>query len=94
MAQEELVRLDHDDSLSFTPQGKRRANEVIRRHRLSERLFYEMFQIHEDLLDENACKIEHSLSAEVTEKLCIFLQHPQTCPHGSPIPAGVCCPRH
>jgi putative ABC transport system ATP-binding protein len=91
MAQEELVRLDPDDMISFTPQGRRRAGEVIRRHRLSERLFYEMFQIHEDLLDENACKIEHSLSAEVTEKLCIFLKHPQTCPHGSPIPPGVCC---
>jgi putative ABC transport system ATP-binding protein len=92
MAQEELVRLEADDMISFTPQGRRRAGEVIRRHRLSERLFYEMFQIHEDLLDENACKIEHSLSKEVTEKLCIFLKHPQTCPHGSPIPAGVCCP--
>ncbi len=93
MAQEELICLGGNDMLSFTPQGQRRANEVIRRHRLSERLFYEMFQIHEDLLDENACKIEHSLSAEVTEKLCIFLKHPQTCPHGSPIPPGACCPR-
>jgi len=93
MAQEELIRLDQDDKLSFTPQGERRAVEVIRRHRLSERLFYEMFAIHEDLLDDNACKIEHSLSAEVTEKLCMFLKHPQTCPHGSPIPAGACCPK-
>ena len=93
MAQEELVRLDDDDMLSFTRHGERRAVEVIRRHRLSERLFYELFAIHEDLLDENACKIEHSLSAEVTEKLCIFLKHPQTCPHGSPIPPGACCPR-
>ncbi|HKT13468.1 MAG TPA: iron dependent repressor, metal binding and dimerization domain protein [Terriglobia bacterium] len=91
MAQEELVLFGHDDSISFTPHGRQRATQVIRRHRLSERLFYEMFQIHEDLLDENACKIEHSLSAEVTEKLCIFLRHPQTCPHGSPIPPGVCC---
>ncbi len=93
MAQEELILLGDDDLLSFTPQGQRRANEVIRRHRLAERLFYEMFAIHEDLLDENACKIEHSLSAEVTEKLCTFLKHPQTCPHGSPIPPGTCCPR-
>jgi len=93
MAQEELIRLDQDDALSFTPHGERRAVEVIRRHRLSERLFYEMFAIHKDLLDQNACKIEHSLSAEVTEKLCIFLKHPQTCPHGSPIPAGMCCPK-
>ena len=94
MVQEELVHLDQDDMISFTPQGRRRASNVIRRHRLSERLFYEMFAIPEDLLDANACKVEHSLSAEVTEKLCIFLKHPQTCPHGSPIPPGVCCPKH
>ena len=93
MAQEELVHIDQDDMISFTPQGRRRAGNVIRRHRLSERLFYEMFAIPEDLLDANACKVEHSLSAEVTEKLCIFLKHPQTCPHGSPIPPGVCCPK-
>jgi putative ABC transport system ATP-binding protein len=92
MAQEQLIRLE-DDTLSLTRQGERRAREVIRRHRLSERLFYEMFAIREDLLDENACKIEHSLSPEVTEKLCIFLKHPETCPHGSPIPRGVCCPK-
>jgi len=91
MAQEELIKLD-DHSLSLTRQGDRRAQEVIRRHRLSERLFYEMLGIHKDLLDDNACKIEHSLTPEVTEKLCIFLRHPQTCPHGSPIPRGVCCP--
>jgi putative ABC transport system ATP-binding protein len=92
MAQEELIKLD-DEILSLTRQGERRAREVIRRHRLSERLFFEMFNIHEDLLDDNACKIEHSLSSEVTEKLCIFLKHPQTCPHGSPIPRGACCPK-
>lgn len=74
MAQEELVRFGSDDMLSFTRQGERRAVEVIRRHRLAERLFYELFAIQKDLLDENACKIEHSLSAEVTEKLCIFTQ--------------------
>ncbi len=92
MAQEQLIVLN-DDTISLTRQGEKRAREVIRRHRLSERLFFEMFNIPEELLDDNACKVEHSLSAEVTEKLCIFLKHPQTCPHGSPIPRGACCPK-
>ena len=43
------------------------------------------------LLHENACKIEHSLNPEVTDKICTFLNHPKTCPHGDPIPRGVCC---
>jgi DtxR family Mn-dependent transcriptional regulator len=44
-------------------------------------------------VDEHACRIEHTLSPQVTEKVCVFLEHPQTCPHGSPIPLGVCCHR-
>ena len=92
MEQEELLRLD-GDTLAFTSHGERRAKEVIRRHRLSERLFYETFGLDKDLLDEHACKIEQSLSPEVTEKICTFLRHPLTCPHGSPIPRGECCLR-
>jgi DtxR family Mn-dependent transcriptional regulator len=45
------------------------------------------------VVDEHALRIEHTLSTQVTEKICIFLEHPRTCPHGSPIPPGVCCNR-
>ena len=92
MAQEELIRLGNG-SLVLTAHGEPRAREIIRRHRLAERLFFDTFGLESDLLDENACRIEHTLSAEVTEKLCKFLKHPETCPHGSPIPRGTCCPK-
>jgi putative ABC transport system ATP-binding protein len=90
MAQEELIHLD-SGQIAFTQHGESRAREIIRRHRLAERLFYDTFGLGEELLDDNACKIEHTLGPEVTEKLCVFLRHPKTCPHGSPIPAGSCC---
>jgi len=92
MAQEGLIQLE-GAALTFTPRGEARARHVLRRHRLSERLFCETFGIDKDVVDEHAAKIEHSLSPEVTEKLCIFLHHPLTCPHGSPIPRGACCPK-
>jgi putative ABC transport system ATP-binding protein len=91
MAQAGLVQLE-SGALAFAPRGEARARHVLRRHRLSERLFYQTFGIDKDALDDHACKIEHTLSPEVTEKICIFLNHPQTCPHGSPIPRGACCP--
>jgi len=91
MAAEELVRLA-EGRLAFTPAGESRATHVIRRHRLSERLFCETFGIDPAVVDDHACRVEHTLSPEVTEKLCIFLKHPRTCPHGSPIPSGTCCP--
>ena len=76
---------------ALTEKGRRRASEIIRRHRLAERLFHDTCGLPEELLDANACKIEHTLSAEVTEKICTFLNHPLTCPHGAPIPRGACC---
>ena len=79
--------------LEMTEQGRQRAASVIRRHRLAERLFADTFQMRDDAeLESNACTFEHILSPEVTERICVFLDHPQHCPHGSPIPPGPCCP--
>jgi DtxR family Mn-dependent transcriptional regulator len=42
-------------------------------------------------IEQQACKFEHILSPEATDKICTFLGHPRTCPHGAPIPPGPCC---
>jgi Mn-dependent DtxR family transcriptional regulator len=44
-------------------------------------------------IEEQACKFEHILSPGATDKICSFLGHPRTCPHGAPIPPGACCGR-
>jgi len=92
LAERGWLRL-HNGALELTPRGEERAAYAVRRHRLAERLFYETFGLDEDLLHENALKIDPVLSPEVTEKICIFLHHPRTCPHGDPIPRGECCLR-
>ncbi len=84
---------ESDGAYDFTPKGEGRARNVIRRHRLAERLFSDTFAMRDDQeLESNACTFEHILSPEVTERICAFLGHPTTCPHGSPIPPGACCP--
>ncbi len=81
-----------DRMIVFTEKGRKRAEDVIRRHRLAERLFVQTFRVqNEKEVEEQACKFEHILSPEVTDSICSFLGHPRTCPHGSPIPAGPCC---
>src|SRR5580700_376080 len=80
------------DEVCFTGQGEERARSVIRRHRLAERLFMDVLAIRDDAsVESNACTFEHILSPEVTDRICTFLGHPRTCPHGSPIPEGDCC---
>ncbi len=71
--------------------GEEKAREIIRRHRLTERLLYEIFEMSEDEVEEEACKFEHILSPSATESVCTFLGHPPTCIHGKPIPRGDCC---
>jgi Mn-dependent DtxR family transcriptional regulator len=76
----------------LTPHGRERASSIIRRHRLAERLFTDSLAMDsESEIEQQACKFEHILSPEATDKICTFLGHPRTCPHGAPIPPGVCC---
>jgi putative ABC transport system ATP-binding protein len=80
--------------VELTPRGNKRAADIIRRHRLAERLFTDSLAMDSETeIEQQACKFEHILSPEATDKICKFLGHPRTCPHGSPIPPGPCCGR-
>ncbi len=81
-----------DRMIYFTEKGRKRAEDIIRRHRLAEQLFMRTFRVvDEQEVAEQACRFEHILSPEATDSICSFLGHPRTCPHGSLIPAGDCC---
>jgi putative ABC transport system ATP-binding protein len=81
-------------TVELTQRGRERAGSIIRRHRLAERLFTDSLAMDsESEIEEQACKFEHILSPEATDKICTFLGHPRTCPHGAPIPPGACCGR-
>src|SRR6516162_6056146 len=78
--------------VELTPRGRERAGSIIRRHRLAERLFTDSLAMDSETeIEQQACKFEHILSAGATDKICAFLGHPRTCPHGAPIPPGPCC---
>jgi len=78
--------------VELTERGRQRAADIIRRHRLAERLFTDSLALEsESEIEQQACKFEHILSPEATDKICTFLGHPKTCPHGAPIPEGSCC---
>jgi putative ABC transport system ATP-binding protein len=80
--------------VELTARGRQRAADIIRRHRLAERLFTDSLALDsESEIEQQACKFEHILSPEATDKICAFLGHPPTCPHGAPIPPGPCCGR-
>lgn len=80
-----------EDKIHLTDKGGKIARALIRRQRLAERLFTDVFEMTDDTVLDDACKMEHILSEELTDSVCTFLGHPPTCPHGKPIPRGECC---
>jgi DtxR family Mn-dependent transcriptional regulator len=85
-----LVR-EEWEKIVLTPEGSDLARDVTRRHRLAERLLWDVLALSGQAIDPNACKLEHIISPEVAESICTLLGHPGQCPHGSPIPKGRCC---
>jgi DtxR family Mn-dependent transcriptional regulator len=80
-----------DNRVMLTSKGLPVAKDVVRRHRLAERLLTDVLGARDILIHEKACKFEHLLDRGLDESICILLGHPKICPHGSPIPAGRCC---
>ena len=87
MAEMGLVGLK-GGAVEFTDAGRKRARNVIRRHRLAQRLLMDVLDVSEKVSEEMACQFEHFLSEEVSDKVAAFLGHPQVDPTGRPIPPG------
>lgn len=69
----------------LTPEGRRLAHTMLRRHRLVECLLVQKlgmswFEVHGE-----AHKIEHAISPRVEEAMAKALDYPDYCPHGHPI---------
>ena len=79
------------DKYLLTAEGREAGRDVIRRHRLAERLLMDVLAAGGDHIEEEACRFEHILLDGLDERICVLLGHPATCPHGKPIPRGACC---
>ncbi|MGD8554403.1 MAG: metal-dependent transcriptional regulator [Anaerolineales bacterium] len=70
----------------LSEEGRRRALEVVRRHRLWENFLSNQLDLPWAMVHDMACALEHAAGPEVSEALAAHLGQPTTCPHGNPIP--------
>ena len=75
-------------AIRLTDKGRARAESVVRKHRLAERLLTDVIGLPWHKAHIEACRWEHVISDEVEERLVELLGHPTTCPHGNPIPGA------
>ena len=83
-----------DGKVTLTQRGADEARDIVRRHRLAERLLVDVLGAKSELIHDKACKFEHILDRGLDDRICALLGHPKICPHGSPIPSGNCCKRN
>jgi DtxR family Mn-dependent transcriptional regulator len=73
--------------VELTERGRKEAVAVIRRHRIAERFLVDALGLPWEAAHEEACILEHAMSARVLEALERYLDNPEVCPHGHPIPS-------
>jgi DtxR family Mn-dependent transcriptional regulator len=91
LERQDLIAIDESQSIRLAATGRRLAEQIIRRHRLAERLICDVLGAHVDDSEGAACEFEHLLAEGITNSICTLLGHPRFCPHNRPIPEGECC---
>jgi DtxR family Mn-dependent transcriptional regulator len=83
MVRDGLITMDQNGT-RLTRAGKLSARTVLRRHMLTEWMMTRILPWSK--LHREAHNLEHAISAEVETALSEEFGHPQTCPHGNPLP--------
>lgn len=86
MERDGLLVVAEDRTIKFTRLGDQRAREVMRKHRLAERLLIDVIGLDWEKVHDEACRWEHVISIDVERRLVEILGEPTSSPYGNPIP--------
>lgn len=81
-----LIVQDEYGGVRLSPEGRRLATSVLRRHYLIEHLLVRVLDYPWDKADEEASRVQETISDDFTAYLYTYLGEPVTCPHGNPFP--------
>jgi DtxR family transcriptional regulator, Mn-dependent transcriptional regulator len=85
LAAEGYLLREKTGTILLTPEGRRLAHTILRRHRLIECLLVQKLGMAWHEVHAEAHRIEHAISARVEEAMAQALDYPDLCPHGHPI---------
>jgi DtxR family Mn-dependent transcriptional regulator len=86
LKEKKLVNYERYGKISLTKEGRKKAIEVLRKHRLWETFLYEKLSFTWDEVHEVAEQLEHIQSAKLINKIDELLGFPEFDPHGDAIP--------
>lgn len=76
----ELVDHEKYGYVELTPEGEILAKGVQRRHDMLLQFLTEILKINPEIAEKDACRMEHSISPETSEKLIKFIEFVETSP--------------
>ena len=85
MAKEGLLEVSKEKRIVLTGVGQARARDVVRRHRLAERLLVDILDVPLQRAESEAHSLEHGISPALLKLIEEKLGYPDTCPYGRPI---------
>ena len=86
MQRDDLIRMDDKKEISLTREGERLACDIAFCHNLAEYFLCNTLGIPWYEVHKHAHQLEHAMTPTVVDKLATFLNYPETCPHGTPMP--------
>ena len=86
MERDGLLHVMGDRRLELTDTGRAHATEVLRKHRLAERLLLDVIGLEWAQVHDEACRWEHVMSDAVEARLVELLHDPTLDPYGNPLP--------
>ena len=89
LAKRGLVSYRRYRDISLTESGRLFARQLVRRHRLAERLLTDVIGLPWEKAHAEACRVEHFIGGEVETRLGELLGGISTCPHGHPLDPAV-----
>ena len=84
-----LIEQDLYGSINLTSDGRVTASRLLKRHYLIEHLLIQKLDYHWVKSDEEASRLQASISDDFAYFLHDKLGKPDTCPHGNPFPGSV-----
>jgi DtxR family Mn-dependent transcriptional regulator len=86
LAAKGLVEHQPREGVRLTPAGRAHALAVVRKHRLIETFLVKVLKMDWKEVHEEAEALEHAISDRVLLRMDAILGHPDSDPHGDPIP--------
>ncbi|MCF6246008.1 MAG: metal-dependent transcriptional regulator [Desulfobacula sp.] len=81
LARHNLINYEPYGYVTLTPEGKKIATQIERRHIFLKDFFFRVLNVNEEIADQTACRMEHAMDQKTFDKFKNFVKKIDLCPN-------------